>query len=120
MNTDNLVVKLCIDGARAEFEGKLDDARSLYWQAWQAVTDDYEACIAAHYVARFQQSPQDALHWNLEALAHADAVKDERVQSFYPSLYANLGRSYELLGNELEATHYYALAAERGLVHQRD
>jgi hypothetical protein len=120
VNTDNLVVKLCIDGAHAEFEGRLDDARSLYWRAWEGAKDDFEACIAAHYVARFQQSPQDALHWNLEALARADAVKDERVQSFYPSLYANLGRSYELLGNEGEATRYYGLAAALGLVHQKD
>jgi hypothetical protein len=120
VDTDNLVVRLCIDGARAEFEGRRDAARGLYWQAWEAARDDYEACIAAHYVARLQQNPQDALHWNLEALAHADAVKDDRVASFYPSLYVNLGHSYELLGNELEATHYYGLAAELGLVHQED
>jgi hypothetical protein len=57
VDTDNLVVRLCIQGARAEFEGRLDDARSLFWQAWNAARDDYEACIAAHYVARFQQNP---------------------------------------------------------------
>jgi hypothetical protein len=117
---DNLVVKLCIEGTRAEFEGRPDDARRVYWQAWEAVTDDYEACIAAHYVARFQENPGDALRWNLEALARADAVRDDRVESFYPSLFVNLGRSYELLGNELEATHYYGLAAELGLLHQED
>ncbi len=60
-------------------------------QAWEAPTDDYEACVAAHYEARHQEGPQDALHWNQEALARAEVVGDDRVRSFYPSLYLNMG-----------------------------
>ncbi len=61
---------------------------------------------------------QDTLHWNQEALARADAVGDSRVRSFYPSLYLNMGHSYEVLGNRAEASRYYALAAGLGVVHQ--
>ncbi len=117
MDTDSPTVRLCIEGTRAEFEGRIDDARALYWQAWEASRDDYDACIAAHYVARHQATPQDTLSWNLEALARADEVGDDRVQSFYPSLYVNLGHSYEMLGNQAEARRYYKLAADLGLVH---
>ncbi len=60
------------------------------------------------------------LRWNQEALARADAVGDERVHNFYPSLYVNMGRSYEVLGNWAEARRYYKLAADLGLVHQAE
>jgi hypothetical protein len=122
MDLNNPVIQLCLAGTRAKFEGQLDAARAFYQQAWEAARDDYAACVAAHYVARLQTKPEAALHWNEESLARANAVArvegDERVRSFYPSLYLNLGRSYEVLGNEAEAQKYYALAAVLGFEHQ--
>ncbi len=120
MDTNNPVIQLCMAGARAEFEHRLEDARALYQQAWEARLDDYEACIAAHYVARFQQSPEETLKWNQMALEYANAIHDERVKEFYPSLYLNLGQSHEILGNQAEAQRYYNLAAGLGFVHQQD
>jgi hypothetical protein len=107
-------------GTRAEFEHRIEDARILYQQAWEARTDDYDACIAAHYVARFQGSAEESLRWNQVALERADTVKDERVKDFYPSLYLSLGRSHELVSNQDEAQRYYELAAELGVIHQPD
>ena len=120
MDINNPIIQLCMDGARAEFERRIEDARILYQQAWDSRTDDYEACIATHYVARFQDSAEESLRWNQLALTHADAVKDERVEEFYPSLYLNLGHSYELIGDKTEAHKYYDLAAALGVVHQRE
>lgn len=120
LDLDNPVIRLCSEGTRAEFEGRREDARRLYREAWVACKDDYDACVAAHYVARFQPTPEEALFWNREALARAEQVNDERVQGFYPSLYVNLGRSHELLGHGKEAEHFYRLAAELGLEHQPD
>jgi len=111
MDPNNPVVKLCGQGMQAEAEGRLDDARALFNQAWAASQDDYDRCVAAHFVARHQDSPQQMLQWNLAALACAKAVGDERVRSFYPSLYLNLGYSYETLGNQVEARRHYELAA---------
>jgi hypothetical protein len=120
MDISNPVIQLCMAGTRAEFEHRLEDAKALYQQAWEAYTDDYEACVAAHYLARFQDSPEESLHWNQVALEHADAVGDEGVRDFYPSLYLNLGHSHEVLGNLTEAQKYYNLAAELGVTHQPD
>jgi tetratricopeptide (TPR) repeat protein len=117
MDTTNPIIQLCMQGAFAEFEKRFDDARTLYQQAWDLHADDYEACIAAHYMARFQDTPEETLHWNQVALERANAVTDERVAEFYPSLYVNLGRSHEVLGNSEEANRYYASAAELGVVH---
>jgi len=117
MDLNNPVIKLCMAGSEAEFAGQIDDAKAFYRQAWDAATDDYEACIAAHYMAR-RQPPEEAFCWNQIALDRADAANDERVQSFYGSLYLNMGHSHALLGNEQQARHYYALAAALGFVHQ--
>lgn len=113
MDPSNLVVKLCSEGMLAEAEGRSADARDLCAQAWAERQDDFDACIAAHYLARHQASPEDTLHWNQQALNSADAVGDDRVRSFYPSLYLNMGWSYEGLGDRDEARRYYELAAER-------
>lgn len=120
MDTKNPVIALCVAGSRAEFEGRKADAYALYAQAWDAASDDYEACIAAHYVARGFTDPREIFRWNRTALDRAEAANDERVQPFYPSLYLNLGHSYELLGEQAEAERFYALAAALGAVHQPD
>jgi tetratricopeptide (TPR) repeat protein len=118
MDLNNPVIRLCIEGTQAEFRGRKDEACKRYRQAWEAVTDDYEACIAAHYMARCQDSPKEILRWNQQALKRADAVKDERIKHFYPSLYLNMGRSYELLGDQAEAKKYFDIAAELGASHR--
>ena len=120
MDVMNPVIQLCMEGTRAEFEHRLEAARVLYEQAWNIHTNHYEACIAAHYVARFQDSPEESLRWNQLALQYAASVGDERVKYFYPSLYLNLGRSHELVGNQSDAQKYYELAAELGVIHQPD
>jgi tetratricopeptide (TPR) repeat protein len=118
IDPNNPVIRLCMEGTQAEFDGRLDDARSLYRQAWETAQDDYEACVAAHYVARFQEEPEEILHWNQVALDRANAVLGDRVQSFYPSLYLNMGSSYEKLGRMDEAQHYYDMAAALGAQHR--
>ena len=117
MDPDNPVIKLCIEGTQAEFQRQKEKARFLYQQAWEAVQDDYEACIAAHYVARHQEDPTERLRWNQIALDKANLVADNRVQEFYPSLFLNMGRSHELLGHWDEAKRYYNLAADLGADH---
>ncbi|MDB5036115.1 MAG: hypothetical protein JWQ98_3356 [Chlorobi bacterium] len=110
MDPENPVVKLCAEGMQAEMEGRPDDARDLFMRAWDRATDDYEACIAAHYVARHQETPEETLRWNLEALNRAEAVDDGRIDGFRPSLYLNMGWSHEVLGDRAEAARYYTLA----------
>jgi tetratricopeptide (TPR) repeat protein len=113
MDPNNPVVKLCTEGMKAEADGRPADALQLFLQAWEQRQDDLDACVAAHYVARHQQTPEEILRWNQESLNRADAVNDERVQAFYPSLYLNLGKAYEDLGNREEAKRHYELASAR-------
>jgi tetratricopeptide (TPR) repeat protein len=110
MDPDNPVVKLCVEGMNAEADGKPNEALLLFMRAWDQSKDDYEACIAAHYVARQQKALSDVLRWNQASLDRADAVSDERVAGFYPSLYLNMGKAHEDLGNLEQAKTYYELA----------
>lgn len=120
IDPENPVIKLCIAGTQAEFEGKKEAACALYRQAWDEATNDYEACIAAHYVARCQESPEETFRWNREALERANTVEGDRVKEFYPSLYLNMGYSYKQLGNQEEARKFFGLVAELGFPHQID
>src|SRR6185295_1024297 len=112
LDPDNAVVRLCIEGMQAETKGKGNEARTLFERAWSTHSNDYEACVAAHFLARQQETHAEALRWNREALTRADAAGDDRISSFYPSLYLNMGRSYEDMGDTAEARRYYKLAAE--------
>ncbi len=113
MDPNNPVVALCAQGMEAEGDGRAADALALFAEAWQRRTDNYDACVAAHYVARHQDTPELALRWNRTAVEHAEAVDDDRVHGFHPSLYLNLGRSYEDVGDRAEASRWYVLASER-------
>jgi tetratricopeptide (TPR) repeat protein len=113
MDTDNPVAKLCMEGMEAEAKGRFETARELFEQAWSICQDDYDASMAAHFLARHQDNPQATFEWNREALNRANAVRDDRVQSFYSSLYLNLGHSYGTLGAMTEAKRYYQMAADR-------
>ncbi len=113
MDPENPIVKLCAAGMAAEGEGRGPDAKALFEQAWDSSRDDFEACIAAHYVARHQATPEATFAWNERALHRAQAVGDERVRDFLPSLYLNYAHSLEQLGRTREACSYYGLAAAR-------
>ncbi|MEI4884353.1 hypothetical protein Q8G49_29745, partial [Klebsiella pneumoniae] len=78
---------LCVQGMECESSGRLEEASRLFTTAWIQSADHLERCIAAHYVARHQKEPVHALLWNQRSLDHANAVGDDRVREFYPSLY---------------------------------
>jgi len=113
IDPQNVVVRYCAEGIQAEQSGQRDEALRLFTLAWDNSTDAFERTIAAHYLARHQKTLEEILHWNQEALSNADTVGDDRVREFYPSLYLNLGKAHEDLGNTDDARGFYMLAAER-------
>jgi len=102
LDPDNPVVALCVAGIHVE--GTPAEARALFEQAWAARRTDYEASIAAHFLARHQETPADTLHWNLVAVRHAEAVPEDGAAEFMASLYLNLGDSYLATGQRVLAT----------------
>ena len=100
-DVNNPVVGLCVAGVQVE--GTPTEALALYDQAWAARTDDFDAAVAAHYVARLQPTADLTLHWNEVALHHADALHDDRLHALLPSLRLNLAESYRIAGRDADA-----------------
>lgn len=112
MNKNNPIVKLVNEGMKMEKSGKINFARNLYMKAWNSASNNQEKCITAHFVARQQNSPKNALKWNIKSINYANKTKKE-VKGYYPSLFLNIGISYENLGKITEANKYYELAFEK-------
>ncbi|MEP6991442.1 MAG: hypothetical protein ABJA80_10975 [bacterium] len=110
MNIDpsNPVVALCAAGMTVD--GDVAAAQRLFEQAWAARQDDYDASIAAHFMARHQPTPEARAHWNRLAVEHAESVANGRTQAFKASLYLNLADSYFALGDHAAAVTTLDLA----------
>jgi tetratricopeptide (TPR) repeat protein len=112
MDPENPVVKLCAQGMQAEAARHPEEARACFQRAWDVATDDYEACIAAHYLARHQPTSEDTRRWNQVSLERARAVDDDRVRPFFASLHLNLGRCAEDRGDSATARLHYQQAVD--------
>ena len=109
-NPSNKVVKLCLQGMSLEAQGELEDALTLFLQAWNEATDDFEKFMAAYYVARHQKNAADKLKWYETALQYALKINDDTVKSAFPALYLNIAKGYEALNDRDQAKQHYELA----------
>ena len=106
----NKVVQLCAKGMELELNQRPDEAATLFLQAWNEATTDFEKFTAAHYVARHQRSVEDKLKWDETALAFALKIGDKSMATNYPSLYLNIAKCYEDLNDADKAQENYQLA----------
>ncbi len=107
---NNAVVRLCMSGMSLEDSGNIEDAITMFRKAWQEATDDYERFIAAYHVARRQNSVTDKLKWMEISLQCALNINDDNVKSAYPTLYLNIAKCYEELGDADNAKRNYQLS----------
>ena len=108
-NPNNHVIQLCVQGTDREGKGKPEEASRLFLQAWTDATNDFEKFIAAHFVARHQGNVADKLKWLETALQFALKVNDESVRAAFPSLYSNIAKCYEDLGDDDNARKNHEL-----------
>lgn len=108
---NNPVIQLCATGMQLEAQGKIDEAVQSFQKAWSLAENDFERFTAAHYVARNQKDPVDSLKWNMDALMYARAINNDGSTGHYPSLYLNIAKSYETLGDIPAAHQHYQNAA---------
>src|SRR5450432_3647085 len=108
---NNNIVILCVQAMDMEGKGKSEEAGRLFLQAWNEATTDFEKFTAAHFVARHQKNASDKLRWTETALQFALKINNESVEGAFPSLYLNLAKCYEDLGDIDNAKKNYELAA---------
>ncbi len=109
-NPNNNVVKLCVQGMDMEQKGKPEEAGTLFLQAWNEATGDFEKYIAAYFVARHQKIVSDRLKWFETALQFALKINDDAVKGAFPSLYLNISKCYEALSDPGNEKKNYKLA----------
>ena len=93
-----------------EEKHKPEEAGILFKQSWDEATNDFEKFLAAHYIARHQDNFSDKVNWLETCLKFALKLNNDDVQFALPSLYANLGKCYEALGNPEKAKTNFTLS----------
>ncbi len=103
----NKIVQRCAKGMSLEGEAKTGEAYHQFQQAWNEASNDFEKFVAAHYMARHQNSVREKLKWDETALQHAIKIGEDSMKSHYPSLYLNIAKCHEDLGDsELAYLNY--------------
>lgn len=98
-NPNNNIIKLCIQGMDMEEKDKPEEAGRLFLQAWNEAANDFEKYTAAFYVARHQKNISGKLSWLETALMFALQVNNDSVKAALSSLYLNIVKCYEDLGD---------------------
>ena len=93
-----------------EEKGKPEEASRVFLQAWNEATNDFEKYIAAYYVARQQNNVSDKLKWLETSLQFALKINNDAVKGAFPSLYSNIAKCYEDLGDFDNAKKNHELA----------
>jgi len=93
-----------------EEKSKLEEASSIFLQAWNESTNDFEKFTSAYYVARHQETVRDKLKWLETSLQFALKINDVTVRGALPSLYLNIAKYSEDLNDRERAKKSYELA----------
>jgi len=106
----NIVIQLCARGMEKEGMLEQEEAKKIYDEAFQKAQTNFEKFIACHYIARHQQSPEEKLRWDKLALSYAISCFEKSMNENYSSLYLNIAKDFEDLGDDAEALRNYLLA----------
>ncbi len=107
---NNDVIKLCMSGMNMEDGGNVEGATAMFHEAWHEAKNDYERFIAAYHLARQQKNITDKLKWMETSLQCALNINDDNVKSAYSTLYLNIAKCYEELGDSDNAKRNYELS----------
>jgi len=109
-NPNNTIVKLCLQGMFMEDNDKPEEARKLFYKAWDEATNDFEKFTAAYYVSQQQTNTADKLKWIETTLQLALKLNDDSVKAAFPLLYLELAKTYGELGDFENAKKHHELA----------
>lgn len=90
--------------------GKSEEAGVIFFQAFDDAENDFERFLAAFFVAKNQENVSDKLKWFETALQFALKINDAAAMSALPTLYSNIAKWYEELGDSDNAKKNYKLA----------
>lgn len=122
VNQSDDVLSLCARGVQLERVGLVSEAADQYQQAWKAAESPDERCVAAHHVARVQESADSRRTWDQTALEWLDMCDPTLIEEFAPVVQAAAATSARIAGDSAAAQQWYrqAAASARTLVDSAD
>ena len=93
----------------SEFDYK--EAKKKYELLWSLSYDDYDRYFLARILAAYQNSFEDQLDWWLTALEYWVKLDREAFEGVLPSLYFEIGETYENLMDFKNAKAHYLLGS---------
>ena len=108
---NNPVVKLCLQGIGLERQGKTEEARPIFLQAWNDSTEDFERFLAAHHVSRLEPDATTRLKWLRTMLELALKIGGPAVASALPVLHTKIAECHAELGDHDAAGKHRESAA---------
>lgn len=103
---DSVIISLVQSGMKAESEKDFISANKFYEDAWSKAETPKQKSIAAHFLARTQDTKEDKFKWNQIALEEALKVESE-VKEYFPSLYFCMGLSCEECGDKTKSRYLF-------------
>jgi len=94
--------------------GNFDEARPLFFEAWELgsrIKEDFHAIDAAHMMA-FVEPSEKQLEWNLKALEYVERTDSDKAKRWAGSLYNNIGWTYHDAGEFNKALELFQKALE--------
>lgn len=95
---ENPVIQRCASGMDMETIGNKAEAKRLYTEAWTMAASNMEKYIAAHYLARQQDTIPAKLEWDQKALEFGLLIDAGEGNEHLPSLYLNMPNAMKTSG----------------------
>ncbi len=109
---NNEVVQLCIKGMALEQNNDLETAKSIFFEAFDRASCDFEKYLASYFIAKNKVDTFEKLKKLLATLEIANKIDDIAVKSAVPLIYNNISDCYIELGDLSNSEKYIKLINE--------
>lgn len=109
-DSTNKIVRLCVQGMEQERLNNRVAAKAFYENAWTNAVSLTKKYIVAHNLARRQVIPLEKLYWNQQVLNIAIGAEEEEAKESLSSLYLNLAKDHEDMGDPEKVNELYQKA----------
>ena len=93
------IAALFVRAMELEGRGETLTAKKIFYQAWDEAANDLDRITAAHFLAWRQNTVPEKLEWDRQALRLAQSNEHEVPKEVLPSLYLNVAKGLEALGD---------------------
>lgn len=109
-DSKNKIIGLCMLGMNMEEQGDSEGAMAILIKALNESTDDFEKFVATYQIAKYEKNIPEKLKWLEKSLQYAIKSEDYGIKSTLPTIYFDIAKCYEELGESEKAKINYELS----------